>query len=706
MTMIGLPARIDGDQISLVFSDGGAGAPQVAYLGPRLSQSEDLSAITAAAQFGLHEAQPNVRVAPSLFPQVGTGFLGSPAALIRRGDRAVVTAFELTDISIGQARAGFQFEDKHNGLSLSIEWRIASGDVVVTRASLTNKGSDRLAIDHLASLSLPLPDWAIVQSRFSGRWSHEMGVARAPIAQGETRSHSRGGKQGFGGGNWLMVGSANADADTGKMIAAHLLWSGDYQSVVERDADGAAMLQLGVRLDAGEIILGAGESYHTPDACFAFSNAGRNGLRRAFHTFARADILPAMGPRKVHINSWDALGFDLDEARLMAFAQTAAQIGIERFVVDDGWFSGRSNDRTSLGDWSTDRARFPRGLNPLIAHVEKLGMDFGLWVEPEMVSADSDLYRAHPDWCLNLPMRAQPEQRQQLVLDLTQPEVCEYLFSAIDRLLGDHAVAYLKWDHNRDLFPAANANGPVGHAQTIALYALLDHVRAAHPHVEIESCSSGGGRVDYAIMERCHRFWASDNNHPVDRLRINNAWSQFFPLEVIGTHVGPPTNPITGRSAPIDFRAKVAMFGHMGVEADPTDIDQTDRETLAAIIALYKDWRGVLHTGLCEELSCDTPDIWAMVVRSPARSIALVAQTQFAAAFHAQRIYLPGFEAAARYRVTLPAPWPNKARWYLNDANAWRSGLVMSGQALAFSGLAIPLTHPDTAWLISAERID
>jgi alpha-galactosidase len=367
-------------------------------------------------------------------------------------------------------------------------------------------------------------------------------------------------------------------------------------------------------------------------------------------------------------------------------------------VLDDGWFSERRDDTTSLGDWTVSPDIFPNGLAPLVGRIHELGMDFGLWVEPEMVSPDSDLYRAHPDWCLHHESRDRPTMRGQLALDMACAEVRDYLFERLDALLRENAIAYLKWDHNRDLFPS-----PPGQAD--GFYALLDRLRAAHPLVEIESCSSGGGRIDCGVLAHCHRVWPSDNNDAIERLRIIPAWSQFLPLEVLGSHVGPSPNPITGRRLSMDFRAKVAIFGHMGVEADPARMSDKERMTLAAHIALYKQWRCVLHQGAMHRLTHPDPAIAGMMVTHEGKALALAAQTAFSAAFDAAPVRLTGLDPKARYRVTLPEPWPPKARHYLGKTDQWRKGLTLSGTALMTQGLALPLTHPETAWLIALERL-
>lgn len=471
-----------------------------------------------------------------------------------------------------------------------------------------------------------------------------------------------------------------------------------------RNADGEAMLQMGARLEPGEVALAPSESWLSPRAMVAVSYAGISATRQTFHSHVAAEILPPQSlssPRKVHLNTWEALGFELDMPSLLGLAEAAGELGIERFVLDDGWFKGRRNDRTSLGDWTPDASIFPSGLTPLIDHVQRCGMDFGLWVEPEMVSPDSDLCRANPDWCLNRPDRDRPTQRNQLVLDLARPEVADHLFARLDALLRDHEIAYLKWDHNRELFPLAGK----GHVQVQALYALLDRLRAAHPDVEIESCASGGGRVDLEILKRCGRFWASDNNDAVERLTVNAGWFDFLPLRIVGNHVGPSPNPITGRQLSMDFRAKVAMFGHMGLEADPAAMTDEERTCLAAHIALYKEWRDVLHTGTLTTLTCPDPGFRGWFAWDGDRGLALAAQTAYASGFNVPPVRIAGLEPEVVHRVRLLEPWPRLAKRQLAMFERWRDGLILSGRALAEAGLALPLSLPETAWLISVERV-
>lgn len=695
--------RVDGETITLVFALVEGGVADLVYMGGRLSRNEDMRALALSAARGQHENQPDVPPVPGLLPESKGGWSGTPAIELRQDGQRLNTDFRVEAWSTTANSIEITFADDALDIVVFIIWRIVNGDVIEAECAITNQSTQDYDLARLAALSLPIPRRFTEITSFAGRWSGEMHEERRPVTpEGLTRK-SAGGKPGFGGGNWLVL----HDGLDGEFLGAHLAWSGDYITTIDCDptgsADGRAVLQMTTEADAGFGFLPAASSTETPKAVFALA-ADRSSLAQRFHAYLRTEVLPqrtVWGPRKVHLNSWEALGFDLSQDKLIALAENAAALGIERFVLDDGWFGERRDDRTSLGDWVVSPDIFPNGLTPLIDHVTSLDMDFGLWVEPEMVSPDSDLYRAHPDWCLHIESQERRTMRGQLVLDLSKREVSAHLFDRLDALLSTHRIAYLKWDHNRDLFPTAGKQV----WQTVALYGLLDRLRVAHPHVEIESCSSGGGRIDFGIMRFCHRAWPSDNNDPFERLRIMRAWSQFLPLEVLGNHVGPSPNPITGRHTDMDFRGKVAMFGHMGVEADPAAMREAERDVLAAHIALYKGWRGLLHSGNLLRLDHPDPGVLAQMVAGDGAALGLVAQTQFSPEFDAAPLRFNGLDAQARYRVTLPLPWPARAARYLREKRKWRDGFTLSGQALMTQGLALPLTHPETAWLIALETI-
>lgn len=698
--------RLDGPAFTLVIDARGNQAPRLVYLGLPLPREADLAQLSFATAIGPRESQPDDRLDLTLLPDAGWGFVGEPAIVIEGG----VPCFQLVSCDAGAAALTLNFIDEVAGLALNIEWQVLPTGLLASRAKLTNGGRMPIAVHWLAALALPLPAWAHEVVQVHGRWSGEFRLAATPLRTGKLEKINRTGRSGFDGTHYLCATEAGVTEERGRAIGAHLAWSGNARSLVEALYTGQSQLQLGEWLAPGEIMLAPGDSYETPEALIAISNEGFNGLRRAFHAELRARQAVAdlgQSPRKVHFNSWEAVYFDLDQARLIELADRAAALGIERFVLDDGWFLGRRDGCRALGDWTVDPERFPTGLGTFVDRVHGLGMDFGLWVEPEMVSPDSDLYRAHPDWCLHAADRERPTQRHQLVLDLTRPEVTAYLFDALDRLLREVPIAYLKWDHNRDLFPAVSRGRPVVHEQTLAYYALLDRLRAAHPNVEIESCASGGARIDFAVATRAARVWASDNTDAVERLRLHRAMSLFYPPDIIGAHVGASPNPTTGRRLGIDFRARVAMFAHFGVEADPAKLMPAEREALAAHITDYKRWRHLIHSGVQYYIDHDDPGVTAQIIVAAdgTEALALAARIDQAGNAVSPPMRLPGLDATACYRVTLQEPWPQSAAHQLGEPDFWRSRPLLEGASLMQVGLRLPVVHPETAWLVHLERV-
>ncbi|WP_373489021.1 alpha-galactosidase [Blastomonas sp.] len=691
-------ARLDGERTSAIWMQRND-ALECLYLGPRLAEDEDLHALAQASARAGHENQPDVQPTGGLLPDLRTGWRGPLLVGLSESGKTVHPRWAgLTLQEHCEAdRIEASWHDQSLGLALSISWSMRAGDIIAAKTNIWNTGERELMLTRCASLLLALPHGVDHVTHFAGRWADDMRAERLAITRAGLGWVSRGGKSGFAGGDWLVFD----DARTGACLGFHLAWTGDHEVRIARDEDGQITLLAQVPPDA----LGF-PAFMSPEALFACAKDA-DALTHAFHVHARACLAQSTSAkvnperiRKVHFNTWEACGFDFDEARLMRLAEDAANLGVERFVLDDGWFKGRSSDRAGLGDLIADPQRLPRGLGPLTDHVQSLGMDFGLWVEPEMVSPDSDLYRAHPDWCFHEPGQQRPTERGQLVLDLGKREVADHLFECIARLLRDHDIAYLKWDHNRRLFPPG-----AGLEQVHVLHAIWARLRDQFPDTMIESCASGGGRIDMSLIGLCERVWPSDNNDPIERVRIMREWSRFLPLEALGNHVGPSPNPITGRSTDMDFRAKVALFGHMGVEADPGVMETAERMLLAAHIMLYKQWRQVLHSGAFYRLDHPDPGIFAQLVTDGAKVLALVAQTTFSIDFEAAPVRLKGLDADAPYRVTLPEPWPRKARHRIANPEIWRTGITLSGAALMHHGLALPLTHPETAWLIALERL-
>lgn len=583
--------QLHSREASLVLEAREGAPPLWRHLGARVDAA-GLAALAdgrTPASFSLDEDVPF-----STAPPAGLGWFGLPAVTVRRDGRSLVPVWYCTALHADAARISLVLEDAATALRLERRFALAPGGAFLLDASLTNLGTQPVSLDHLASALLPLSAHSAQVVSWHGRHNAELVEAVEPMPRQIWRREGRCGLTGHGGAPALLVLEESAGDHAGQVLALQLAWSGDSVLAIERDDEGCWQLGAGAALAPGEVVLGQGESWSAPQAIVAVSTHGRNGAMAQQHAAVRARLdWPdgRMRPRPVHLNSWEACYFDHDAQRILALAESAAAIGIERFVLDDGWFKGRSDDTAGLGDWTADPVKYPEGLGPLARQVTALGMEFGLWVEPEMVNPDSDLYRAHPDWALVLPGRERPTARNQLVLDMARAEVRDYLFARLDALLGALPISYLKWDHNRDLAPAGGA------AQVRGTYDLLARLRAAHPAVEIESCAGGGGRSDAGIAQFTHRFWTSDNIDAVSRVPIQRGFLAFLPPEVMGAHVGASPAHATGRSQSLAFRAAVAIPGHFGVELDPRRLSGAERDELAGWIAFHKQWRHLLHGG-------------------------------------------------------------------------------------------------------------
>lgn len=704
--------RLDGAGVTVVLAVTPQGAPLLVYWGAALLPGADLAACDGLVAQGWRESQPDVPVLPSVFPVRGFGWMG-PAALsgcAEGGDGCVdwsaCTVRRGTEAQTNDTLA-FTLRDTRLGLRAELEWQMdASSGVLRSTVEIHNEGSAAFALVGLAALSLPLPSWAREILAFAGGWASEGHSQRFAMPIGSWAQLNRSGRTGFSGSTIALLEEGTGDAQ-GRVLALHLAWSGSHRLSVESSGDGPSQAQLEAMLDPGEVVLAPGASHRSPAAYAGFSDAGLNGIMERFHRCVRRAVLPAAvkHPRRVHFNSWEGVYFDFDLPKLMALAQGAAALGAERFVLDDGWFAGRTSDRAGLGDWRADPQRFPDGLGPLIAHVAALGMDFGLWVEPEMVNPDSDLCRARPDWCVHAPGAARPGMRQQLWLDLAREEVRDHVFAQMDALLASHAIAYLKWDCNRTVFPAVSGGRPAGQAIVRGAYAVMDRLRARHPHLEIEACASGGARFDLEILKRASRVWVSDATDAHERVRIQRWASLIAPLEAIGAHVGPSPNPITGRQLPMQFRAAVAVFGHMGMELDPAKLSPEERETLRATVGHYKAHRALLHSGRLQRWCSDDGVEGAIVLADDGtEALALALRLDASPAAQAAPLCLPGLERGADYSVHLLPSWPQPAAKYLADADAWRASRRFSGEALMQVGLALPFSAPHTAWLLALRR--
>jgi alpha-galactosidase len=653
----------------------------------------------------------------TVLPTGGDGWLGTPAYAAHRAGGAAAPRWVAATEQPGERELVTTAEA--GATQLVVRHHLDDHGVLRVSQSVTNLGpeGDTTALD-LAALRavLPLPSRATEVLDLTGRWCRERSPQRSRLRDGTHLRASRRGRTGHDATLLLTVGTEGFGFRSGEVWSVHVAWSGNHEHLVERLPEGAgahaAVLGGGELLEAGEVRLAPGETYAAPDVVFVHSTQGLDGLSRRLHRSQRENAVHSNDPRPLVLNTWEAVYFDHDLDRLTALANTAASIGVERFVLDDGWFGSRRDDTSGLGDWVVSTDAWPRGLQPLVEHVKRLGMEFGLWFEPEMVNVDSDLVRAHPDWVLGPRSGLPRPSRQQHVLDLANPEAAAHVEGQISALVGELGVDFVKWDHNRDLHEAVRSDDrgvdrAAVHEQTVAFYALLDRLRLAHPALEIESCSSGGGRVDLGVLARTDRIWTSDCNDALERVAIQRWTSLLVPAELMGTHIGPPTAHTTHRTFDLPFRMLVALQGHAGLEWDIQTCTPEELDTLREWSALYRELRPLLHAG--DLVRADLPEEQGLLVtgtvstdRTQAAYTVLQAHTGPAAVPGLVR--LPGLDGDRTYTVRvrsqagLPATVQRRGPQWWDDALT--DGVRVSGALLGRVGLPMPVLAPAQGFLL------
>lgn len=684
--------RIDALNQTLAFASGG-GIPECIYWGPRLPEGEDLAQLAAAARMDLTGGMLDALPPLSLCPEPGRAFPGQPGLVVAEADGTPlhpVFAYAGANAEPGrltmESRAG----------KLTLLHVVEAHDTGVLTLRTVLEADRPLRLHWLAAPVLPAPQSGHLLD-VSGKWTREFQLNRLPWTPGILLREARTGRSGHEHPPYVILAEDGCTETEGTAHALHYAWSGGHRMVVEEIPDGRRQVQFGHAWGAETE---PATRFETAHLVAAFSTTGLNGIGAAFQRDIRDRVVawpdPAR-PRPVHYNCWEAVYFDHRLDTLSEIAEHAAELGAERFVLDDGWFGRRDDDTSSLGDWSVDRRRWPEGLGPLIARVQSLGMSFGLWVEPEMVNPDSDLFRAHPDWALG--PTDQTLGRHQMVLNLALPEVRDHLFAALSTLLAEYPIDYLKWDHNR-LLPVVDA------AQARGTYDLLARLRAAHPKVEIESCASGGGRIDAGILAHTHRVWLSDSNDALERLRMQHDAALFLPAAVTGSHVGPRKSHTSGRVLPMSFRALVAAQRHMGFEMDPRELTEDEAATLKSVTAWWKQNRPWTMRAAILRLPSQDPAVIAemQLAEDGARFVVFAGQGEASAQALPRPLRLAGLDPDARYRMTLrnPEDAPPQSR----GSCALKEGpLTLSGRALMSCGLELPVAWPATIYVVEGERL-
>ncbi|MEO9896752.1 MAG: alpha-galactosidase [Paracoccaceae bacterium] len=689
--------RLDDGRQTLVLGSNRGRMAEVVYWGPRLPDDEDLTSLFEASAIdvtgGMLDANPEL----SICPEASRSFPGQPGFVIRQADGTQISPkFSFEKAETDDNFLVLTYVDETHKLTYQARFAIDPVTHII-EANATLESEDPIQLHWLSAPVFPAPQLSDEMIDFAGRWCGEFQMNTTPWSTGMRCRENRTGRTGHEHFPGLIIPCRGATNTFGQAYAFHYGWSGGHRMVAEELPDGRRQVQFG---HATGTEPETSTQFQTGKVYAVFSDDGLNGCAVAFQRHLRDRIVTfpdANRPRPVHYNCWEAVYFDHDLDVLKDIAKRAASLGAERFVLDDGWFGKRDDDTSSLGDWLVDPRKYPDGLAPLIDHVASLGMTFGLWFEPEMINQDSDVFRAHPDWVLG--DEDQTLGRQQMAFDMSLPAVQSFLFDRLSAILSEHDIDYVKWDHNRVL-PMPDAG------QTRGTYALLDRLRREFPQVEIESCASGGGRIDFGIMERTQRVWLSDSNDAVERLKIQHNASLFLPMAVTGSHVGPRECHTSGRSLNIRFRAWVAAQRHMGFEMDPRELTEDETQVLRDVTAWWKRNRDWMQNADILRLDSADPAVLAeqQLSRDGAQFVVFAGKATTSDQISPRPLRLTQLVPNAKYRVELI----NK-----DDVTHLSRGtialkndpIVVSGSYLMNHGLTLPWSFPETMWVLQGSLV-
>lgn len=580
--------------------------------------------------------------------------------------------------------------DPVSGLELTLYYVVfEESDVIARSAKITNAGSGEIRLEKIMSVCLDIPcgEWELVH--FHGRHAMERMPERLPVMNGIMSVGSRRGTSSHHHNPAIIVCSPDASEEHGECYGMALVYSGNFVAETEKDQMDSVRVQMGIHPDSFEYLLAEGQSFETPQVIMTYSGEGFGKMSRSFHQIIRHNLCRGkykLSRRPVLINNWEATYFDFDEEKIYQIAKQAAELGIELLVLDDGWFGKRNDDNSGLGDWFVNESKLHGGLDRLVQRINGLGMKFGIWMEPEMVSEDSDLYRAHPDWAFTVPGRKPCRSRNQLVLDLSRKDVRDYVFGAISAVLKSSHIEYVKWDMNRSICDVYSAllpkerQGETYHRYVLGLYELLERFCTEFPDILLEGCSGGGGRFDPAMLYYSPQYWCSDDTDAVERLEIQYGTSFFYPVSAVGSHVSASPNHQTGRKMPLHTRGVVAMAGSFGYEMDLNLLSEEEKKEVKLQVEDYKRFYDVIHNGSYYRLSSPQGDsictAWQFVSKDQKCSLVNAAVTHVKANSPDLYFKLKGLDGSKRYRIS-------------------GEDRIYSGNALMNAGLLLPMPMGD-----------
>ncbi|MGM0215836.1 alpha-galactosidase [Enterococcus sp. AZ109] len=511
-----------------------------------------------------------------------------------------------------------QLHDSYQNLDMTLFYTLyEEGDIITRHVELENVGEDAVEINQLNSACVELPTSDLDLLHLSGSWARENGIQRTPLSQLNYRVESTRGSSSHEHNPFIALVEKETTETTGSVYSMNLVYSGNFEATVDVEMQDAVRMQIGINSSLFDWQLNASETFVSPEAVLVYSQNGLQELTHKYHNAYQEHLLPpkfAKEVRPVLVNSWEACYFDLQEESLLELAQTSKDLGVELFVLDDGWFGHRDDTSSSLGDWFVDQKKFPQGLEPFIRQIKQLGLDFGIWVEPEMISEDSELYRQHPDWCIEVPGRLKSYSRGQFVLDLANTAVQDYLIATLTELVQRYDIDYVKWDMNRSMTePGSNVLTSIQqkefyHRYMLGLYRVLDQVTQTFPDILFENCAGGGGRFDAGMMYYMPQTWTSDDTDAIERLSIQEGTGLIYPAITMGAHVSQVPNHQIGRVTPLKTRGVVAMQGNFGYEMDLSKLPAEEKVEIKEQIQQFKAIRSTVQLGKFYRLAVPVRD--------------------------------------------------------------------------------------------------
>jgi len=662
--------RLDGGNVSYVFGVNPRGELQQLYWGGKLAATDNFKQAVPLREAASFDS--SYTTTPQEYAGWGAGLYVEPALKVTfaEGNRDLVLHYDSHELT--QNGVNVVLKDIKRYVFVTLRYSIDSESGILARsATIENREPQSVRVEEAAAAAWSLPPAHYSLNYLTGRWAGEWTLNQETLHPGERVIESRRGSTGHQANPWFAIQTGDPDEEHGEVWFGALAWSGSWRITFEQDQLDAVRVVGGFNPFDFGYVLHPGQSLETPIFYGGYSSHGLGGASRLLHRFEISQILPrrvgtgpsaAPKPRPVIYNSWEATEMNVTEAGQIALAEKAAALGVDRFVMDDGWFGQRKTDHAGLGDWYVNSEKFPHGLKPLIDKVHSLHMDFGLWVEPEMVNPDSDLYRKHPEWVLNMPGRPRSEARNQLVLNLARPDVRAYVLSFLDKLLTENDIAFLKWDYNRNWSePGWDQLPPTEQKKvyvefTRNLYFILAELKRRHPKVELESCSGGGGRVDLGILKYADEVWPSDNTDPFDRLTQQDGFTYPYTAQVMMAWVTDSPHWLNKRSTSLTYRMLSSMQGSLGIGANITKWTDEETATVKRLIASYHEVQPTIVQGdlyrLISPRNGSEFSATQTVNRSKSQSVvfAFIHSTQEGRTF--PKLKLKGLDPAAQYAVT------------------------------------------------------